>query len=157
MPFTKGHSRVENSGRKPGQPNKTTQLLKDAILIAASLAGDEIAAEKLRGQVGVGGSGPQGRLTEGEIAELVGEHGGLVGYLKFLARQAPASFARLLGRVLPLQTKADTRETRVYRTVEEIRAEIRRRGLPLEEHLRLPPPEDDDENGDGGGANTTSH
>jgi hypothetical protein len=61
-------------GRKAGVPNKTTKLLKDAILQAA----------EARGLDGKGKSG-------------------LVGYCLWLARKQPKSFAALLGRVLPMQ------------------------------------------------------
>ncbi len=57
-------------GRPKGSQNKTTVLLKDAILEAATKAGDK--------------------------------HG-MVGYLKAQAKDNPAAFLGLLGRVLPLQ------------------------------------------------------
>ncbi len=62
-------------GRQKGTPNKTTQLLKDAILLAAERVGDP----------------------------LNGRKGGTVGYLEFLATSEPKAFAGLLGRVLPTQ------------------------------------------------------
>lgn len=65
-------------GRKAGTPNKTTGLLKDAILKAAEIAGED-------------GDG-KGKLT---------------GYLTRLANQEPKAFAGLLGRVLPLQVTGD--------------------------------------------------
>ena len=37
-PFQKGHAKL--GGRKPGQPNHSTQLLKDTILEAATRAGE---------------------------------------------------------------------------------------------------------------------
>lgn len=61
-------------GRAKGTPNKTTALLKDAIIKAAEAAG----ADK------------QGK-------------DGLVGYCTFLATEEPKAFAALLGKVLPLQ------------------------------------------------------
>jgi hypothetical protein len=57
-------------GRPQGVPNKTTALLRDAILEAAREAGGA---------------------------------GGLVAYLKDQARQNPAPFMALLGKVLPMQ------------------------------------------------------
>jgi hypothetical protein len=53
-------------------PNRTTTLLKDAILLAAENAGD-------------------------------GGKGGLVGYLTKQAKENPAPFMALLGKVLPTQ------------------------------------------------------
>lgn len=68
----------EKNGPKPGRPkgsqNKTTALLKEAILKAAELAGED-------------GKGK----------------GKTVGYLKKLAKEHPPAFSQLLGKVLPLQ------------------------------------------------------
>lgn len=61
-------------GRSKGTPNKTTALLKEAILGAATTAGSD-------------GKGK----------------GGLMGYCTFLAREEPKAFAQLLGKVLPMQ------------------------------------------------------
>jgi hypothetical protein len=61
-------------GRPKGSPNKTTALLKDAILQAAEAAGD---------------------------AE------GMIGYLTVQARENPAAFLTLLGKVLPMQVQGD--------------------------------------------------
>lgn len=61
------------TGRAKGTPNKTTALLKDAILKAAEQAGDE---------------------HDGT---------GLVGYLQQQAKDNPGPFMGLLGKVLPLQ------------------------------------------------------
>jgi hypothetical protein len=61
-------------GRKAGVPNKTTAVLKDAILAAAVA-------------VGYDGKGKEG----------------LTGYLKLVASTDVKAFAGLLGKVLPLQ------------------------------------------------------
>lgn len=61
-------------GRPPGAANKTTALLKDAILKAAEVTGSDGAGK-----------------------------GKLVGYLTFLAKGEPKAFAALLGKVLPMQ------------------------------------------------------
>lgn len=63
--------------RERGQHNKITRDLKEGIVTAAI-------------QVGEDGKGK----------------GGLVGYLRFLARKQPKAFSQLLGRVLPLQISA---------------------------------------------------
>lgn len=65
-------------GRKAGTPNKTTALLKDAILKAAEATGED-------------GKG-KGKLT---------------GYCKWLALSEPKAFAGLLGRILPTQISGD--------------------------------------------------
>lgn len=61
-------------GKKPGTLNKTTKMLKEAIIEAAEAVGED-------------GKGKAG----------------LVGYLKSVARADKKSFSMLLGKVLPLQ------------------------------------------------------
>lgn len=60
-------------GRPKGSPNKTTALLKDAILKAAEQAGNKVGDD------------------------------GLVSYLEFQANENPGPFMSLLGKVLPMQ------------------------------------------------------
>lgn len=66
------------AGRPKGSPNRTSTLLRDAILMAAEAAGED----------------EQGK-------------GGLMGYCAFLAKNEPRAFASLLGRVLPMQINAN--------------------------------------------------
>jgi len=65
------------TGRSKGTPNKTTALLKDAILKAAEQAGNKVGQE------------------------------GLVSYLEHQASENPGPFIALLGKVLPMQVNAD--------------------------------------------------
>lgn len=65
-------------GRPKGSQNKTTALLKDAILRAAELTGED---------------------KEGKD--------GLIGYCKFLAKDEPKAFAQLIGKVLPMQVTGE--------------------------------------------------
>jgi hypothetical protein len=96
-----------HQGRKPGVPNKTTQKLKEAILIAAELSG-----ENGRGK------------------------NGLIGYLVMLSRKEKRSFAGLLGRVLPHTVNGGVEHVhRLLRSPEEIRAELTARGIPVPERL----------------------
>lgn len=67
---------VKTGGRQKGTPNKTTSLLKDAILQAAELTGRDAAGTD-----------------------------GLIGYCQYLATKEPKAFASLMGRVLPLQVE----------------------------------------------------
>ena len=73
----KGAPKTPGSGRKKGTPNKTTQLLKDAVLKAAALRGEQIGS-------------PKGTT-------------GLEKYLVWLSKEHPQAFSSLLGRVLPMQ------------------------------------------------------
>lgn len=68
---------VKTGGRKKGTPNKTTALLKDAILKAAEQAGEGFGEE------------------------------GLVSYLKAQATLNPGPFMSLLGKVLPTQLEGN--------------------------------------------------
>ncbi len=74
---------ANKGGRPKGSLNKTTVLLKEAILKAAELAGDDLT--------------PKGR-----------KKGGLIRYLQVQAKSNPNSFmSALLGKVLPLQITGD--------------------------------------------------
>lgn len=66
----------KTGGRQKGTPNKTTALLKDAIIQAAELTGRDRQGKE-----------------------------GLVGYCRFLAVEEPKAFAALMGRVLPMQVE----------------------------------------------------
>jgi hypothetical protein len=65
--------RAKTGGRQKGTPNKTTALLKDAILMAGEAAGNKL--------------GPDG----------------LASYLEYQASENPGPFMALLGKVLPMQ------------------------------------------------------
>lgn len=78
-------------GRKKGEVNKTTRVLKEAILLAAQETGQD-------------GKGK----------------GGLTGYCRFLAAKEPKAFATLLGRVLPLQVEGTGADGAItFRTIYE--------------------------------------
>ena len=86
-------------------------------------------------------------------AEQVGSNGrgagGLLGYLKNLARRHPSLFAPLLSRVLPLEInqKTEQRTRVVYQTVEEARQAMLDRGFSqrtidaIEESMKPPWPD----------------
>lgn len=75
-------------GREKGTANKTTALLKDAILQAATLAGEDMQVDK------------NGKPLKNRAE-------GLIHYLRVQATINPQSFIPLLGRVLPMQIDAD--------------------------------------------------
>ena len=68
---------IKTGGRQKGTPNKTTALLKDAILKAAENAGNKIGSD------------------------------GLVSYLEKQADENPGPFMALLGKVLPMQVTGE--------------------------------------------------
>lgn len=68
----------KTGGRTKGTPNKTTATLKEAILQAAV-----------------------------EVGEDNNGTGGLIGYLKRVAKEDVKAFAGLLGKVLPLQVTGE--------------------------------------------------
>lgn len=88
----------DKKGPKPGRPkgsqNKTTALVKEAILKAAENVGDP-AKEK----------------------------GGLVGYCEYLARDEPKAFAQLIGKILPMQVEGEVGVTVIRKTVYETKPE----------------------------------
>lgn len=71
---------VKTGGRKKGTPNKTSGLLKEAIILAAQQAGGKIYPD---------------------------DEDGLVAYCRFLATEEPKAFSTLLGRVLPMQVTGE--------------------------------------------------
>lgn len=73
------------TGRAKGTPNKTTALLKDAILRAAEQAGSKVGND------------------------------GLVSYLELQARENPGPFMALLGKVLPMQIAGDPDSPIIHR------------------------------------------
>jgi predicted ribonuclease YlaK len=90
-------SKVEGSGRKRGTPNKTTKLMKESILLAAERSGQAMV-EKLYGQ------------SEEEADQRFVEQArkdGMTAYLQIMAEAQPTAFMSLMGKVLPLQVKAD--------------------------------------------------
>jgi hypothetical protein len=108
--FQKGGKRPPNAGRKRGSINKTTSVLKQAVLLATEQTGDP---------------SKRGR-------------GGLIGYLRFVAREYPKVFVpSLLARVLPLQVQVDTQAEIIYRNVAEVEREIASRGFSIEEVAAL--------------------
>ena len=111
-----------NAGWPKGSKNVMTRVLKDAILLAAA----ESQHSKANG-------------------------GGLVGYFTYIADNKPELFVRLLIRVMLLQEKElaqaakkqdKPRKRVVYETVEEARAKLIARGIPVRtiDMMRAPSP-----------------
>jgi hypothetical protein len=94
---------VNHMGRPRGSHNKITTQLKQAILLAAEWAGEDLNGKN-----------------------------GLVGYCYRLAVLEPKTFGALLGRVLPLEVsaKVDIAELREpYETIEQAEAAMYELGL----------------------------
>lgn len=96
--FARGHKKV--GGRKKGTPNRTTAILKDVVLAAATSVGED----------------GRGR-------------GGLEGYLRHIARREPKSFVTLLARVIPTQHEHEHtgKDGGPVDVVHSVRDEIERR------------------------------
>jgi hypothetical protein len=121
--FVKGAKRPFNAGRKRGSVNKRTALLKEAILLAAELEGDQDLRTTAR--------------LKSETDEEIAKRGGLVGYLRWIARNHPAPYASLLGRVLPMQVRVDARTDVTYRTVAEVERDMAARGFAVADIAQL--------------------
>ena len=94
-------------GRKPGTPNRMTRVIKEATFAAVELS----------------------KYSNGQ---------GLIGYLKWLSEEHPRTFARsILGRLIPLQYRLNAEVVARTETVEEIRAKLRDRGIPIDKLDRL--------------------
>lgn len=104
--------RGEGGGRKKGSINKNSRILKDALLLAAEAAGDDLFASKKAKQ------------------------DKLVGYLRWMALKEVSTFASLLGRVIPLQITVEKVEVH-YETVEDIQRDILARQIPIEKLTEL--------------------
>lgn len=100
--FAKGHEKV--GGREKGKPNKTTMLLKEAIIMAAECEGLDRRGKD-----------------------------GLVGYLRYLSRREPAVFGRLMEKLLPYQLtgKDGSPMQMVHTTKDQLVERFKERGLPM--------------------------
>ena len=87
MPRPKGQGKTPGSGRKKGTPNKTTQLFKDAIALAAENVGNQLQPGR-----------------------------GIVGYLEHQAINEPKSFMSLIGRTIPMQVEGTDNAIQIHIT-----------------------------------------
>jgi hypothetical protein len=94
--------RPGNPGRRHGSRNVMSVSLRGAIIEAAD-------------RLGCDGKGRDG----------------CVGWLMTFAKRHPVPFSHLLAKALPIEVHApaDAKDERVFRTPEEIRAELRARGF----------------------------
>jgi len=90
-------SKVEGSGRKKGTPNKTSGLMKNSIILAAELAGQDLVEE----MYGENAENADPRFVEQARKD------GMTAYLRIQAKANPQSFMTLMGKVLPMQVNAE--------------------------------------------------
>jgi hypothetical protein len=114
-PFVPGESRAV--GRPPGAQARITRILKEAILQAAQTVGKP----RIK------------RGKDGRILKVERGAGGLDGYLEHLALNEPRVFGGLLNRILPVSIKAEVTDKKVYKTFDQLRAELKARGIPVDE------------------------
>jgi hypothetical protein len=97
--FAKGEG-----GRKKGIPNRTTSVLKQAIIAAAEAVGSD----------GLGKDG-------------------LTGYLQMIAEKHPKEMCYLISKVMPLQVSADPDmpQVVVFRSAADVRRELDQRGIDI--------------------------
>ncbi len=81
-PTGRPKGQAKTGGRRRGTPNRTTALLKDAVLRAADIQGNKRSEDK--------------------------RYPGLEKYLVWLSAEYPAAFTSLLSKVLPLQIGGTT-------------------------------------------------
>ena len=104
--FAPGHS----GGRPKGSKNKTSQILKEATILAASQVGEDDFGKD-----------------------------GLTGYLRRIAREEPKSMVMLLAKILPLQitgANGGPVDIHSYQTVDQVIAKLIDRGIPVPEYLK---------------------
>jgi hypothetical protein len=98
-----------------GSTNKHTRVLREAILLAAELEGQD-------------GKGK----------------GKVVGYMRRMASEDMKAFATLLRAVIPLQIETRTNEEKAevtYHSVDDVRRELASRGISMEIALRVMRPD----------------
>jgi hypothetical protein len=100
--FKPGHEK--KGGREKGVKNKTTVLLKEAIIMAAECEGLDRNGKE-----------------------------GLVGFLRALSRREPAVFGRLMEKLLPYQLtgKDGSPMQVVHNTKEQLVERMKERNLPI--------------------------
>jgi hypothetical protein len=111
--FKKGMKRAKGAGRKPGQQNRISVALRDAIINAAEYAGHKRY-------------NPQTQEFD-----LPGE-GGLQGYCDYVALKDDGLMVQMLLRVLPMHILPSVVNKNVYRTEDDIRQMCEEAGIDFE-------------------------
>lgn len=110
--FVKGGVKPEGSGRKKGQKNRHTIILKDCLMTAMQMVGNNNRGRE-----------------------------GAEGYLAWLAWKHPDIFGKLLEKMLPYSLSgAGGGPVQIeYTNREEILLRLKERGLPMPTNLLAPP------------------
>ena len=127
--WKKGHARL--AGRTRGTINRNNKLLKDALLIAGAVTADRFVVREIIESSKAEALDQDGQRIAGELEECVEEHGALIGFLSWMAEHHTASYATLLGKVLPTQIRVDSHKDITYRSVADIERDIRSLSAPL--------------------------
>jgi hypothetical protein len=137
--------RAVGPGRPKGSPNKSSKLLKDAYLMAASALGHPVEkmvrVKKTQNEVieyhtdEDGNEVPGKKVTIGYVHEARTEWAGrdsLLGYLTWLGKTHPQTFAQGLLKIMPLQVQSGEKgdEPGFYENKEEVLERLRAEGLP---------------------------
>lgn len=134
--FTKG-----KGGRPAGAHNRTTTLIKDAILAAGTNAGEKLLDDAIRAARREWRKAKRLEFSSEDrlYAELQklkeyreGGPDGLTHYLTWMALNEPKSFAPLLGKVLPFHLTAKVDHShREYNSKDEIMDRLKESGVPV--------------------------
>jgi hypothetical protein len=135
--FEKGHEK--NGGRKKGVPNKTTRILKEAIILAMEQIGEPrlqtfiVTLKDADGKPVLDSKGKPKKIKEQRL--VYDGFDGLVGYLRWAALNNAPSVLACANKIIPTQVNVTSTQHREFRTVDDIRKEIESLGLPLDDHL----------------------
>lgn len=129
------------AGRKKGVPNRTTTLVKDAILAAGQLAGQQLLEDAIRESRRLYRVAKRfGHSNEHKLFDQLtklkeyrdGGPDGLTHYLTWMALNEPKSFAPLIGKVLPFHLTAQVDHShRTYSSKDEIMERLKESGVPI--------------------------
>jgi hypothetical protein len=106
--FTKGNQPKRPPGRPKNATNLLTREIREAIVAAFSELGEDLHGK-----------------------------GGLVGFIKRIGRNDLKTSAMLLRAVMPTQVTIQKKEEVVYLSVDEVRAELNRAGIFIDDLLKL--------------------
>ena len=125
--FKKG--RAKTGGRQRGKPNLHTEIIREALLIGAAMAGDRIAEKRA--------SSILNKTGDQDLAEQAREQGGVTGYLAWAAQKSPGPYIQALAKVMPTQVDINSRREVVHRTMGELQRALQEEDLPIEQMAAL--------------------